>query len=235
MAKFGERLTEPEIGWKRIDDSSPLINYTGNIDVIEKVLVCHNNEYKRFNGINWETITILEPTEQDFSKNGMNHTELMSIPQDSWSELIGDIEIRFYTNAMKRIDSRFNIETEPFTLAEEFDEQTIKVIEYTDNPVQEESSITLQTEPFTYYDEVGDSFDVLYYTDDPDKSEAELEINHNHSPWDELDGDFELVTWTMEEEKKVQEELKPIYKEKLDDGDLYRTKVDLSKGIVKIK
>ncbi|MCE5169643.1 LamG domain-containing protein [Paenibacillus profundus] len=196
-----------------------------------KILIYHGNQYKTYNE-SWQNIGT-SVVENDYIFKGVD--DISTIPEAAWAELKGDVELCYYTDALNKTEVSFNIETEPFTLAEEFDGQTIKIIEYTDNPTQEESIITLETEPFTFYDEVGDSFDVLHYTDDPDKTEAELEINHNYSPWDELDGDFELVTWTMEEETEVQEELKPIFKEKIEDGDLYGVTVDLSKGTINIK
>ncbi|MCM3341732.1 hypothetical protein M3650_24675 [Paenibacillus sp. MER TA 81-3] len=201
----------------------------------KKILIKNNSSYYKYDGISWRLLENSVPTEEDYLLHGMNIDDISTIPESAWAELKGDVELCYYTDALNKTKVSFNIETEPFTLAEEFDGQTIKIIEYTDNPTQEESIITLETEPFTFYDEVGNSFDVLYYTDDPDKTEAELEINHNYSPWDELDGDFELVTWTMEEETEVQEELKPIFKEKIEDGDFYSAKVDLSKGIVNMK
>ncbi|MDG0874549.1 SPRY domain-containing protein [Paenibacillus thiaminolyticus] len=199
----------------------------------EKVLVLSNGVYWECSNIGWERVTNSSPTEQDYINHGMD--DISIIPESAWKELSGDVQVCYWTNDLYKPEASFNIETEPFTLAEEFDDQTIKIIEYTENPEQEDSIITLETEPFTFYDEVGDSFDVLYYTDDPDKTESELEIKHNYSPLDELDGDFELVTWTMEEEAEVREELKPIFKEKIEDGDLYGVTVDLSKGIVNIE
>ncbi|BFH70107.1 hypothetical protein J27TS7_28490 [Paenibacillus dendritiformis] len=199
----------------------------------EKVLVLSNGVYWQYSNIGWERVTNSSPTEQDYINHGMD--DISIIPESAWKELSGDVQVGYWTNDLYKPEAFFNIETEPFTLAEEFDAQTIKIIEYTENPDQEDSTITLETEPFTFYDEVGDSFDVLYYTDDPDKTEAELEVSHNYSPLDELDGDFELVTWTMEEEAEVQEELKRIFKEKIEDGDLYGVTVDLSKGTINIK
>ncbi|NKI22309.1 hypothetical protein HFN20_13960 [Paenibacillus dendritiformis] len=214
-------------------------NYSSDIHEIEmmaivydnKVLVNHNGTYKYYNS-SWVTIGT-NVYDSDFLNYGMDDPSI--IPESKWAELKGEIELCYYTDDPNKTEAFFNIETEPFTLAEEFDAQTIKIIEYTENPDQEDSTITLETEPFTFYDEVGDSFDVLYYTDDPDKTEAELEVSHNYSPLDELDGDFELVTWTMEEEAEVQEELKRIFKEKIEDGDLYGVTVDLSKGTINIK
>ncbi|WII36257.1 hypothetical protein [Paenibacillus thiaminolyticus] len=198
---------------------------------VQLLLVKHNHVYKYFDGNRWVGIGELV-SEADFMDYG-NDPE--SISEEAWAKLDGEIEINYYIDDLDIDETTIKIETKPFTLAEEFDDQTIKIIEYTDNPDQEDSTITLETEPFTFYDEVGDSFDVLYYTDDPDKTEAQLEISHNYSPLDELDGDFELVTWTMEEEAEVQEELNPIFKEKIEDGDLYGVTVDLSKGTINIK
>lgn len=66
---------------------------------------------------------------------------------------------------------------------------------YTDDLNKEEIAIETETEPFTIYDEMGDSMEVLYYTDDVEKLEAELDIVANYSPLDEFE-EFEVVTWT---------------------------------------
>lgn len=57
--------------------------------------------------------------------------------------------------------------------------------------------------------ELGDSVDILYYTDVPDKLDAELEITANYSPLDEL-GDFEVVTWTEDIDRVKNLELSAI-------------------------
>lgn len=197
----------------------------------ERILIKQDNVYKYYKEDKW--VTLKDSVDEiDFELYG---NEPESIPEEAWKQIYGEIEINQYIDSTEISGASITFETETFTLAEEFNDQTIKIIEYTNNPEQEDSTIILETEPFAFYDEVGDSFDVLYYTDDPDKTEAELEINHNHSPLDDLDGDFELVTWTMEEEAEVQEELKPVFKEKIEDGDLYGVTVDLSKGTINIK
>ncbi|WCF06958.1 hypothetical protein NDS46_21835 [Paenibacillus thiaminolyticus] len=198
---------------------------------IQLLLIKHNNVYKRFDGNSW--VGIGESVgEADFIDYG-NDPE--SISEEAWAKLDGEIEINYYIDDLNIDEATISIETKPFTLAEEFDDQTIKIIEYTDDPLQEDATITLETEPFAFYDEVGDSFDVLYYTDDPEVTDAQLEINHNYSPLDELEGDFELVTWTMEEVAEVQEKLRPIFIENIKNGELYGTTVDLSKAILNIK
>lgn len=77
--------------------------------------------------------------------------------------------------------------------------QEIKLFYYTDNLSTEEITIETEVEPYDIYDEFGDSMEVLYYTDGPDKTKADLEITANYSPLDEIEEDFEVVTWTDEE------------------------------------
>ncbi|WP_339169364.1 hypothetical protein MKX75_09095 [Paenibacillus sp. FSL R5-0341] len=137
-------------------------------------------------------------TEQDYIDYGMD--DISIIPESAWSQLQGEVELCYYTDDPTKAEASFNIETAPFTLAEEWEDKEIKIIEYTDDPNQTESTITIETEPFTLYDELGDSVDVLYYTDDPSKTSAELNITANYSPLDELEGDFDVVTWTNDEE-----------------------------------
>ncbi|WFA88123.1 hypothetical protein [Paenibacillus amylolyticus] len=209
-------------------DSSGEFGATG----LYKTLVFHADQYKYINGTNWATLMNTIPTENDYKEFGID--DITTIPEDMWMKLVGEIEFCYYTTDSRVSNASFNIETEPFTLeeewadkdievlyytddpnatesvvtietdpftlAEEWEDKEIKIIEYTDDPNQTESTITIETEPFTLYDELGDSVDVLYYTDDPSKTSAELNITANYSPLDELEGDFDVVTWTNDEE-----------------------------------
>ncbi|MGG2085337.1 hypothetical protein [Lysinibacillus pakistanensis] len=67
-----------------------------------------------------------------------------------------------------------------------------------DTDSMEDVIVSTVTDPFTIYDEFGDSVEVLYYTDDETVTEANLIVTANWSPLDELEGDFEIVTWTDE-------------------------------------
>ncbi|MEK4110400.1 hypothetical protein ABIC86_002073 [Paenibacillus sp. DS2363] len=209
-------------------DSSGEFGATG----LYKTLVFHADQYKYINGTNWATLMNTIPTENDYKEFGID--DITTIPEDMWMKLVGEIEFCYYTTDSRVSNASFNIETEPFTLeeewadkdievlyytddpnatesvvtietdpftlAEEWEDKEIKIIEYTDDPNQTESTITIETEPFTIYDELGDSVDVLYYTDDPSKTSAELNTIANYSPLDELEGDFDVVTWTNDEE-----------------------------------
>ncbi|MEK4661987.1 hypothetical protein MHH93_08835 [Priestia sp. FSL H7-0729] len=162
-----------------------------------KYLVEDSSTYKYYASGQWQVISG-SPTEQDYLNFGMD--DISIIPESAWAQLQGEVELCYYTDDPTKTEASFNIETEPFTLAEEWEDKEIKIIEYTDDPNQTESTITMETEPFTLYDELGDSVDVLYYTDDPSKTSAELNITANYSPLDELEGDFDVVTWTNDEE-----------------------------------
>lgn len=159
----------------------------------EKSLILNNSTYKHYINNQWHSLPS-PPTEQDYLDYGMD--DLSIIPESAWQELEGEVELRYYTDDPNKDEVSFNITTNPFTLAEEWEDKTISVIEYTDDPNSNESSITLETEPFTIYDELGDNVDVLYYTDDPDKNEAKLNITANYSPLDELEGDFDVVAYS---------------------------------------
>lgn len=159
----------------------------------KKSLIHHNSTYKHYTNNQWKSLPS-PPTEQDYLDYGMD--DLSIIPESAWQELEGEVELCYYTDDPNKSEASFNITTSPFTLAEEWEDKTISIIEYTDDPNQTESSITLETEPFTIYDELGDNVDVLYYTDDPDKTEAKLNITANYSPLDELEGDFDVVTYS---------------------------------------
>jgi hypothetical protein len=173
----------------------------------DKVLVKSSMGYKKYDNTSssWVVVTTTTPTEADFL-NGMGISDVESIPESAWQQLSGDVEILYYTDNPNKTETEFIIDTNEFTLADELGD-SISIIEYTDNPNQTESTVTLETEPFTFYDEMGDSFDVLYYTDDPNKTSANLEITANYSPLDELNDDFEVVTWTNEDGDNIEKKI----------------------------
>ena len=74
--------------------------------------------------------------------------------------------------------------------------ETPEVLVYTEST--DDILIETTTDPFDIYDEFGDEVEVLYYTDDESVTDADLVLEANWSPIDELDGDFEVVTWTEE-------------------------------------
>lgn len=205
-----------------------IIFYTTVYD--NNILIKNNTDYLKYTNSNWVVVSNLEPTESNF-KSGNKLSELSAIPESAWKKLTGPVEICYYTDDPAITEAQFNIETEPFTLADEFTGESINIIEYTDNPNQTESTVTLETEPFTFYEEMGESFDVLYYTDDPDKTSAELEINANYTPLDEIDEDFEVVTWTNKEIEEVSEKLVTTPRtDVIEDGAIHSTVVDLTQG-----
>ncbi|WP_342422378.1 LamG-like jellyroll fold domain-containing protein [Paenibacillus sp. FSL E2-0178] len=189
----------------RTNNTSFYYYYSGLIDELEiyndviqpvrnRSLIFHNGLYKRYTTF-WEVIAATV-TDADYMSYGMSAEKLSSIPEGAWSSLSGIIELFHFADDGTASEAQFNIETTPFTLAEEWENKTIKVIEYTDNPAQTESVITMETEPFSLYDELGDTVDVLYYTDDTTKTYANLTVTANYTPLDEINGDFEVVTWT---------------------------------------
>lgn len=159
--------------------------------------VFHNAQYKYHDGTGW-IIQGSTVTESDYLLNGMTDVQVASVTEIQWQELTGIVELNAYEDDVNKTEISFDIETEPFTLADEFSGQVIKVIEYTDNPTQTESATTIETDPFSFYSEMGNSMDILYYTDNLAKTSAELELTANYSPIDEIVGDFEVVTWTNE-------------------------------------
>ncbi|WP_145413288.1 hypothetical protein [Paenibacillus xylanexedens] len=159
----------------------------------KRFLILNNNE-KYYYSSGWISLGVGVPTEQDYLNYGME--DVSTLPESAWSQLTGEVELCYYTDDPNKTEVSFNIETIPFTLAEEWENKQIKIVEYTDDPNQTESIVSIETEPFTLYDELEDNMEVLYYTDDPTKSFAQLDITANYSPLDELEGDFDVVTWS---------------------------------------
>jgi hypothetical protein len=161
-----------------------------------KCLVFHSGVYKYYTSL-WNTIgtTVLE---SDYLTIGMN--DISVIPETAWKQLMGTVELSYYTDVIKT-EAQFNIETNPFTLADEWaDKTSISIIEYTDNPTQTESATTIEIDPISFYDEMGNNFDVLYYTDDTSKTSTDLELNALYTPLDEISTDFDVVVYALNEQ-----------------------------------
>ncbi|MEC4565310.1 SPRY domain-containing protein [Paenibacillus sp. CMAA1739] len=170
-------------GYRKLNDSQLLLIKAGNA-------------YYTYNSSSaWEAIegTITEST---YLSHGI--TDLSIISESGWKFFESPIELCCYTDNPSINTMYFNIETEPYTLAGEWEGKTVKVIEYTDNPTQTESIISTEVEPIILYDELGDNIDVLYYTDELTKTAAYLEYSANYSPLDDIRNNLEVVTWIDE-------------------------------------
>lgn len=164
-------------------------------------------------------ISLPSRTEQNYIKYGMNkQTELDLSTEITKKEIINEdgtshtiaieptplrellannISIIEYTDNPSQETSSIILETEPFSVYDYISE-TPSVIAYTEST--EDIIVSTNTEPFDIYDEFGESVEVLYYTDDETVTNADLILEANWSPIDELEGDFEVVTWTDEED-----------------------------------
>ncbi|MDH6674240.1 hypothetical protein M2277_004932 [Paenibacillus sp. LBL] len=171
---------------------------------VNRSFVFHEGVYKYFNNM-WVSLGSTV-TESDYINYGME--DISIVPEDAWEQLQGDIEFSYYTDAVNKNEVLFNIVTEPFTLAEEWEDQTIKIIEYSDDPNKTESTVTIETERFYFDDEIMNAVDVLYYTDDPRKTTSEMEVTANYSPLDELGKDPSLFIWTGNEDEMDNKNLK---------------------------
>ncbi|MDP9675143.1 hypothetical protein J2W97_001126 [Paenibacillus jamilae] len=165
------------------------------LDELQRLLVKANDAYYTYSSGRWEAIEDLI-TESTYINRGI--TNVSTINESDWSYFSTDIELSYYSDNSNKKTIKFSVDTEPFTLAEEWQGKEIKLIEYTDDLLKLESLISLETEPSILYDELGDNVDVLYYTDELTKTTASLEYNANYSPLDDIYNNFEVVTWTDE-------------------------------------
>lgn len=188
----------------------------------DKYLVQHNSDYKYRDGIYWKLTT---PTEENFIQYGMNN--LSHITEKQWKELSGDKSVIMWSdfedkqftsvvlnkNSFKAQDllgdapqvtyytdsnaSQVVVETgvDPYSVYDYIGELPTVAIYIESN---EDIIVATNVEPFGIYDEFGESVEVLYYTDDETVTNADLVLEANWSPIDELEGDFEVVTWTEE-------------------------------------
>ncbi|MFJ7918711.1 LamG domain-containing protein [Lysinibacillus fusiformis] len=188
----------------------------------DKYLVQHNGDYKYHDGTAWQLTT---PTEENFIQYGMNN--LNHITEKQWKELTGDksvimwsdFEDKQYTSVVLNKESfkaqdllgdsaqaiyytdsdtsKIAVETgvDPYSIYDYIGELPTVAI-YTES--NDDIIVSTNVEPFDIYDEFGESVEVLYYTDDETVANADLILEANWSPIDELEGDFEVVTWTDE-------------------------------------
>lgn len=197
----------------------------------DKYLVQHNSQYKYHNGTAWQATTA---TEANFKQYGMS--QLSQITEAQWKELTGakslvmwsDFPDKKWANAVLNIepttannlmgaspevlyytdsgttDIIIETETEPYSVYDYISE-TPSALVYTEST--EDIIVLTTTEPFDIYDEFGESVEALYYTDDETVTNVDSILEANWSPIDELDGDFEVVTWTDEEKETAKRKL----------------------------
>ena len=188
----------------------------------DKHLIQHNSQYKYHDGTSWQTTT---NTEKDFIKYGMNNLD--HITETQWQELSGNKSIAMWSDFEDKQFASVVLNKEDF-IAQDLLGDTPQVIYYTDSDASQivvetgvepfsvydyigelptvvaytettdDIIVSTTTEPFDIYDEFGESVEVLYYTDDEAVTSADLILEANWSPLDELEGDFEVVTWTDE-------------------------------------
>lgn len=188
----------------------------------DKHLIQHNMQHKYHNGTSWQTTT---PTEENFIQYGMNN--LNHITEQQWQELSGDKSIVMWSDFEDKQYTSVVLNKEDFT-AQDLLGDTPQVIYYTDSDASQvvvetgvdpysvydyigelptvvaytESTddiiVSTTTEPFDLYEEFGDEVEVLCHIGGETVNEADLILEANWSPVDELEGDFEVVTWTDE-------------------------------------
>ena len=190
-----------------------------------KVLFKHKETFMYFSKESESWIDLgINVTKQDYLDYGLE--DLSIIPQSNWEELSDYVELKYFTDLNSIEHCFFKIETEPFSVYDYISDNPQLIIynESTDDLVvsttvepfsvydyiselptvvaytesTDDITVSTTTEPYDLYDEFGDELEVLYYTDDDSVKEADLILEANWSPIDELDGDFEVVTWTDE-------------------------------------
>lgn len=203
--------------------------YDSAISLIpDKYLVNHGSQYKYHDGTSWQATT---NTEDNFKKYGMNNLNHITEPQ--WEELVGNKTIAMWSDFEDKQFTSLVLNKKDFT-AQDLLGDSPQVIYYTDSDATQiavetgvdpysvydyigelptvvaytESTddivVSTTTEPFDIYDEFGDEVEVLYYTDDEAVTNTDLILEANWSPVDDLEGDFEVVTWTDEAPETAQ-------------------------------
>ncbi|MFJ5790142.1 LamG domain-containing protein [Lysinibacillus sp. NPDC093197] len=133
--------------------------------------------------------------------NTNNEIIINSIEPTTAKEILGEIPQVVYYTESDCTSTILETNVEPFSVYDYIGELP-EVLVYKEN--NEDIIVSTTTEPFDLYDEFGDSVEVLYYTDDTEVTNADLILEANYSPLDELEGDFEVVTWTDEAPETAQ-------------------------------
>lgn len=200
----------------------------------ENALIHHNGGYKKYVNSKWEVVTTENPTELEYinsntaseislipqsawndlagdieihyyTDNPNTESVLFNIEtepftlQKEWKDK--QIQLIEYTDNPNQTDSAVALETEPYSVYD-YISDTPDVLIYTEST--DDIVVATTTEPYDLYDEFGNEVEVLHYTDDESVTEANLILEANWSPVDELEGDFEIVTWTNEESDTAQ-------------------------------
>ncbi|WP_431807641.1 discoidin domain-containing protein [Lysinibacillus sphaericus] len=173
-------------------------------------LAYHNGFYKTYNKttLSWESLGTEKPSKDIFLSKGID----MYLRSDfSMFDVFESYELIYLSNNPNISYVKIEQLVEPYSVYDYISElpQILVYTEKTDDII-----VSTTTEPFDIYDEFGDSVEVLYYTDDPEVTNADLILEANWSPLDELEGDFEVVTWTDEAPETAQRvlEMKAIPK-----------------------
>lgn len=163
-------------------DSSPLP---------KRAFVVNDGRYMYFEET-WKNIDSDIPATQDFLDYGM--VKLSTIPSTSWKELDEVVNIVIYNENTSQEFSSITIETEnPFSVYNYISENPVVLIL---SDEEKESIVETKTELYTLQEEFKDSVNVIYHTDYTNITKADLVIEGSKSPLDELDGEFEVLTWT---------------------------------------
>lgn len=95
----------------------------------DKTLVLNDGVYKYYT-TSWQNIGA-SVTDANYKNQGMS--DISIVPQSAWSQLSGDVELSYWTDATNKSSVRFDIETNDFTLKDEFKGKTVEILYYTDD------------------------------------------------------------------------------------------------------
>ncbi|RNB52692.1 hypothetical protein EDM57_21125 [Brevibacillus gelatini] len=126
----------------------------------DRILVCNDGVYKKYNSDMWEIVATTEPSLMDYL-NGMTLAELSSIPEKAWSELEGVVKICYFTDDESVEEPLFNIKTKPFTLYDEFGE-SVDILYYTDDNSITNKTLEITTN-YSPLDDLEGDFDIVLW------------------------------------------------------------------------
>lgn len=195
-------------GYNVIEGNMPYNDLVENINFtlyipINRSFILHNGEYKKWNASSglWEIVSSTLPNQQQFLAEGV---EILSSVLDRSDTELKSFNMIENDNFPQELD---NIYGTTIDLKKYMDIKSLTVSAVGQLKlcqVDDYENIIDFTSVDDIYDNFNDSVEVLLFTSEINPV---LNLEVNYSPIDELEGNFEVVTWTDESQDKAKRTL----------------------------
>ncbi|ALA47867.1 discoidin domain-containing protein [Brevibacillus laterosporus] len=142
----------------------------------------------------WESIGV-DVTESDFINYGMTIDEVENMTNEDFNELQGNYTIQVFVEDANLDKISIVKETEEQIWLRNETTDEFDVVRYTENIYLEEAKYIIDNGNKTLKDYFN-TVDVSVYTEEPNPTKKQIEINQQYSPLDELSGDIEMYEYS---------------------------------------